>query len=55
MFELLGTNVDGLKAKIKERDAVGLSRKDVEEILKIGVAGAHYAVTDNIELNKLFF
>ena len=54
MLDLIGESEGQLKAKIKDRNQFGVSRQDIEELLKIGVEGAHNAVTEPSEINKLF-
>jgi hypothetical protein len=44
MLDLLGDSEKQLKVRIKDRGKFGLSDQDVEELLKIGVEGAHYPI-----------
>ena len=55
MLDLIGESEGQLKAKIKDRNQFGVSRQEIEELLKIGVEGAHNAVTEPSEINKLFW
>ena len=47
MLDLLDESEAQLKARIKDGEKFGVSKEDIEELLKIGVEGAHYPVNRN--------